>query len=149
MTNRFVCFAPSRLEAAALRRGLPDDVVRHTGMGRAAARHIDQIDVLDQVDAIAVAGIAGGLSRGVATGDVVVATEVRGPDGIVDCPSAPMLAAEFRRTGLTVHLGPVDSDHHIVTGRERTIRADLGALCVDMESAALCAAPMIDRHTQS
>lgn len=140
MTNQFVCFAPSRLEAAALGRGLPAGIVRHTGMGRAAGRRVDNSalsGLLDSADVMAVAGIAGGLSPRVRTGDVVVATEVRGPDGIVACPSAPMLAAEFRRSGLTVHLGPVDSDHHVVTGRERAIRADLGALCVDMESAAL------------
>nr|WP_245561604.1 4-hydroxy-3-methylbut-2-enyl diphosphate reductase [Actinomycetospora chiangmaiensis] len=67
-----------------------------------------------------VAGAGGALVGGIAPGDLVVASEVRGPDGAsVALPTAPVLAAALRATGLTVHVGPVVSADHVVTGAER------------------------------
>ncbi|MDT7744361.1 MAG: 4-hydroxy-3-methylbut-2-en-yl diphosphate reductase, partial [Actinomycetota bacterium] len=67
-----------------------------------------------------VAGVAGALGRGITPGDLVVADEVRGPEGrSVRLPSAPLLAAALRAAGLTVHVGPVVSAEHVVTGAER------------------------------
>ena len=66
------------------------------------------------------AGVAGALAGGIAPGDLVVADEVRGPDGgSVRLASAPLLAAGLRAAGLTVHVGPVVSADHVVTGVER------------------------------
>jgi 4-hydroxy-3-methylbut-2-enyl diphosphate reductase len=123
-----VIAAPLRVERAALRRARTP-VVR-TGMGwqRASAW-------TTQAAAVLVAGVAGGLDPRVRVGDLVVATEVRGPDGtVVACPSAPLLAAELRRLGLSVHCGPIGSSPRLVdaTGRDRLDTA--GALAVDMES---------------
>jgi len=115
---------------AARTAGAP---VVHTGMGpgrslRAAARLGDATGVL-------VAGVAGGLDPIVRPGDVVVASEVRGPDGdAVPCPSAPMLAAALRRLGLTVHVGPIESRPKVVTGVAREKLAAGGALAADTES---------------
>ena len=135
-------FAPMRMEARALRRALPPDApLRRTGRGltratRAAAGH-------GSTGALAVAGIAGGLSPALRPGDLVVATEVRrdGPAGgeALPCPAAPMIAAALRRRGLTVHLGPVVSSHRLVDGAARDRLASTGALAVDTESAALLA----------
>ena len=86
------------------------------GMGSRAA--------LPDGDAFLVAGVAGGLGPSVRPGDVVVA-----PD-----PSAPLLAGELRRRGLTVHIGPIHTSDHIVTGAER--RA-YHAIAVDMETSHL------------
>jgi 4-hydroxy-3-methylbut-2-en-1-yl diphosphate reductase len=81
-------------------------------------------------DGFLVAGLAGGLAPSVRPGDLVVA-----PD-----PSAPMLAGELRRLGLTVHIGDIHTSDHVVTGTERSRLASTGALAVDMETAALRAA---------
>jgi 4-hydroxy-3-methylbut-2-en-1-yl diphosphate reductase len=67
-----------------------------------------------------VAGVAGALVDGPAPGDLVVASEVRGPDArSVPVPTAGVLAAALRAAGLTVHVGPVVSADHVVTGAER------------------------------
>ncbi len=74
-------------------------------------------------------------------GDVVVATEVRGPDGLVrQCSSGPLVAALRRRGIGRVHTGPITSSDHIVKGDDRVALAESGAIAVDMESAWLAAA---------
>jgi 4-hydroxy-3-methylbut-2-enyl diphosphate reductase len=88
--------------------------------------------------AVLVAGVGGGLGPEVRPGDVVVASEVRRPDGPpVPCPSAPLLAGQLRRLGLTVHVGPVASRPSVVDGAARRALASTGALAVDTESAWL------------
>jgi 4-hydroxy-3-methylbut-2-enyl diphosphate reductase len=82
---------------------------------------------LPQGDGFLVAGVAGGLGASVRPGDVVVA-----PD-----PSAPMLAGALRRSGLTVHVGPIHTSDRLVTGSERRALATTGALAVDMETDRL------------
>jgi 4-hydroxy-3-methylbut-2-enyl diphosphate reductase len=89
---------------------------------------------------LVVAGFGGAVARGLTAGDVVVASEVRGPDGtVVGCPSAALLAGALRGLGLTVHVGPVVTTDHVVHGAEREQLAATGALAADMESAALLA----------
>ncbi|WP_326834478.1 4-hydroxy-3-methylbut-2-enyl diphosphate reductase [Amycolatopsis rhabdoformis] len=129
-----VLCAPLRIERAALRgAGLP--AVR-TGMGpRRAAATAARLPAGPRI----VAGIGGGLAPQVRPGDVVVADEVRGPDGAVAVPSAPLLAGALRRLGLTVHVGPVLGVDHVVGERERAELAASGALAVDMESHRLAA----------
>ena len=78
-------------------------------------------------DAFLIAGVAGGLARSVRAGDVVVA-----PDA-----SAPLLAGTLRRMSLTVHVGPIHTSDHVVTGAERERLARTGALAVDMETSLL------------
>ncbi|HET6479705.1 MAG TPA: hypothetical protein VFG35_06630 [Actinoplanes sp.] len=89
------------------------------GMGRRAR--------LPEADAFLVFGVAGGVGADVRPGDLVVA-----PD-----PSAPMLAGALRRLGSTVHVGPIRSSDHLVTGAQRRRIAATGALAVDMETASL------------
>lgn len=130
MTGPVIC-APMHVERRAL-RGAAAPVV-HTGMGpvrstRSAAR-------LRDASAILVAGVAGGLDAAVRPGDVIVASEVRGPDSTaIPSPSAPLLAAELCRLGLTVHVGPIESRPSLATGAGRAALAAGGALAVDMES---------------
>ncbi len=58
-----------------------------------------------------------------------MADEVRGPDrSTVRLPSAPVLAAALRAAGLTVHVGPVVSAEHVVTGAARAALGS-GAPC--------------------
>ncbi|HEY2696224.1 MAG TPA: 4-hydroxy-3-methylbut-2-enyl diphosphate reductase [Pseudonocardiaceae bacterium] len=128
------------LEARALRRGLPRDVVLRTGMGPARSKRAVPTLQSRQAKAFAVAGFGGALTNDLAPGDVVVATEVRTGDTVRACPSAPLLATALRAAGLTVHTGPIRSADHVVHGAERAELASSGALAVDMESAFLAEA---------
>ena len=134
-----VVFAPLRLERRAL-TGSPLSVVR-TGMGptRAGAAAAAAL-ACRPADGVVVAGLGGSLAPSVRPGDLVVASEVRGPDTVVACPSAPALATALRRLGLTVHIGPIWSSDRVVTGARRRQLAQSGALAVDMESGPLAAA---------
>ncbi len=136
MTAAVAVWTPSRPEAAAVRRGLGRGAYRgeveRVGVGgrtRAPRR--------DGAAPVAVAGIAGALAPDLRPGDVVVADEVRGPDGTRLLPGSSLLAARLRRDGLTVRCGPVLSVDHVVDEPERGRLAAAGALVVDMESAAL------------
>jgi 4-hydroxy-3-methylbut-2-enyl diphosphate reductase len=128
-----VIAAPLRAEWAAIRTATTP-VVR-TGMGPRRAR---QAAGRLAGQARLVAGVAGGLAPGVKPGDVVVATEIRGPDGLAHaCASAPLLAGDLRRLGLNVHYGPMLSTEKLVDGPSREAAVAIGALAVDMESAWL------------
>jgi 4-hydroxy-3-methylbut-2-enyl diphosphate reductase len=118
------------VERAALRGTVPAPV--RAGMGPARAR------AARRPGPSLVVGVAGALVPGVSAGDLVVATEVRRPDGEpVPVPSAPLLAGALRRLGLTVHTGPLASSPVLVAGPGRAALAGSGALAVDMESAWL------------
>lgn len=143
MTPKLLVCAPLVTEARALRGVLPDgpDIeVLRTGYGprRTAARSATLSG--RDFDALAVAGLGGAVTDEIETGDVVVATEVRGEDRTVTCPSAPLLAGALRRAGLLVHCGPIATRDHIVRPREHDELAASGVLAVDMESASLAAA---------
>jgi 4-hydroxy-3-methylbut-2-enyl diphosphate reductase len=140
-----VC-APLRIEARAARRGLAghglasQGEVLRTGYGArksaAAAQRLRGF----QADAVAVTGTCGGLAAGLAPGDLIVATEVAGPDGtVVRCPSAPVLAGQLRRAGLRVHEGRIATLASMFDAAERTAAAAAGAIAVDMESSYLLA----------
>ncbi|MGW5486276.1 phosphorylase family protein [Streptosporangium sandarakinum] len=139
MTALLVCTALG-IEARAVRHGLPagDALVLRTGMGperaaRAAAR-------LPSADALAVAGFGGAVREDLRAGDVLVATEVRFGERALPCPWAPFLAAELARHGLPVRTGPLVTCDHVVTGAERGLLAERGALAVDMETWPLAEA---------
>lgn len=125
------------MEARALQRTLPRGTVLRTGYGpRRSARRAAAIADRDCA-AVAVAGLCGAVTDEISSGDVVVATEIRGPDGTLSCPSAPLLAGQLRRAGCTVHCGPIVTTDHLVRAAEHDELAGSGVLAVDMESAAL------------
>ena len=144
--GRLAVCAPLRIEARAARRGLgrhglaTDAWVLRTGYGaRRSAAAAARLRAYD-ADAVAVTGTCGGLAPGLMPGDVIVATEVAGPDGtVVSCPSAPVLAGELRRAGLRVHEGRIATLASMFDAAERTAAAAAGAIAVDMESAYLLA----------
>jgi len=132
--------APLRIECAAVRRGLPGALVLRSGMGAARARSTALRACRIPADAVAVAGFCGAVAGGLRAGDVVVASEVRGPTGVTPCESGPVVAA-LAALGLErVHVGPVASADHLVRGAERAALAREGALAADMESAWLAPA---------
>ena len=133
-----VIAAPLRVEWAAV-RGARTPVVC-TGHGpRRAQRWRSRWSARRPGDtAVLVAGVAGGLAPEVGVGDLVVASEVRGPGGSVRaCAGGAAVAARLRDAGLRVHYGPMVSWPHVVEGEQRQRLATTGALAVDMESAWL------------
>lgn len=137
---RLLACAPMRNEARALRAGLPAAAVRRTGLGaRRSARSAAEL-MASNFGALAVAGVAGGLDPALPSGQIVVASELRGRNGPRSCPYAPVLVAELVQQGLPVTCGPVVTTDHVVRGRERAELARTGALAVDMESAELATA---------
>ncbi len=139
MTSDLLVCTPLRIEERAVRRSLPGVEMLRTGMGPdkagAAARTLPDRPAAT----IAVAGFCGALDDGLAPGDVVVASEVHGPDGTVTrLPAHPFLVAALRERGVEAHVGPVATVSHIVHGAERAeLARRTKAIAVDMESAPI------------
>ncbi|HET9074059.1 MAG TPA: 4-hydroxy-3-methylbut-2-enyl diphosphate reductase [Solirubrobacteraceae bacterium] len=132
---RLTVLAPMAIEAAALRRaGMPVSTV---GMGPASARRGTRaLGVLP--GPVLVAGLAGALAADLQVGDVVLASEIRAPDGkVYRCADPTLLVTLLREAGLRVHVGPVACARRVVRGGARRELARTTALCVDMESAWL------------
>jgi 4-hydroxy-3-methylbut-2-enyl diphosphate reductase len=137
-----IVLTPLRVEARAVAAGAPQLETVVCGMGPRRARRAasDLAAECRGAQAVAVAGFCGGLDPSMRPGDVVVATEVRGPNGSVALPAAPLLASAIARLGLRVHEGPLVSVDHVVRGEERARLATVeGAVAVDMETAWLIA----------
>jgi 4-hydroxy-3-methylbut-2-en-1-yl diphosphate reductase len=134
--------APLRLETRAVRSRLGAGAAVHrTGMGPRRARAAAARAARVPADAVAVAGFCGALDSALRPGDLVVASELRGPAGDARaCPTASLLAGALRRRGLRVHEGPIVSTTRLVRGSERERLRATGAIAVDMESAWLAAA---------
>jgi len=137
---RLLVIAPLRIERAAVRRGLPEALVLRSGVGAARARATAQLAARIPAAAVAVAGFCGAVGEGLRAGDVVVASEVRGPEGVTGCASGPVAAALAALGIERVCVGPVASVDHLVRGAQRGVLADEGVLAVDMESAWLAPA---------
>ena len=137
---RLLVIAPLRIECAAVRRGLPEALVLRSGMGAARARSTALVAARIPADAVAVAGFCGAVGGGMCAGDVVIASEVRGPAGVTACESGPVVDALASRGIARIRVGPVASVDHLVRGAERGVLAGEGALAVDMESAWLAPA---------
>jgi 4-hydroxy-3-methylbut-2-enyl diphosphate reductase len=136
---------PLRIEARAIREGAPRAEVRHIGMGaRRASRAAGALHGAP-ARAIVVAGLCGALQPELQPGDVVLASELRGPAQVIPCADPSVLAGALRRAGLNVHVGPIASRRRVVMGHERERLAGTGALAVDMESAWVVP-HLTDRH---
>jgi len=143
MSALLVC-SPLRLEARAVRRGLPgpdSGSVRVTGYGPARSRRQAQALAAADFGALAIAGVGGGLTDDLAPGDLVVGTDVSDGQHTTRCAAAPLLAGELCRAGLTARAGPVVTVDRLALGAAARHRlASGGALAVDMESAPLAKA---------
>lgn len=126
---KLLVLAPLRIEAVAVRSGLPGITVRRSGMGR---RELDFGDF----GAIGVAGLCGAVDPSLRAGDVVLATELRSEGGeTVACPNSALLAEPLRRMGVKAATGTVYTASKILGRDERLALRDEGVLAVDMESA--------------
>jgi 4-hydroxy-3-methylbut-2-en-1-yl diphosphate reductase len=107
--------------------------VRVSGIGPAKA---GAVSAGAQPKAFAMVGVAGGVARGLAPGDVVVPDELRTSDGVVRrIPMAPMVAAALAQSGLSVRCGPMLSVPKMSRRDELAGLRSGGVLAVDMESA--------------
>jgi 4-hydroxy-3-methylbut-2-enyl diphosphate reductase len=133
--------APLRLEAYMISRGRPPGRVHRTGMGPRRARAAVPALLDDPGEALLVLGFGGGLAQDSEVGEVVVADEVRGPEGtLVRCANADALAGVLESGGLRVRCGAVFSVARPAMGKTRVKLHEEGAIAVDMESAWLAAA---------
>jgi 4-hydroxy-3-methylbut-2-enyl diphosphate reductase len=142
MSAPLLVLAPLRAEVVALRSGLSRGTpVLRTGMGPRRAGDAALRAREHPAKALAVAGVCGAVDPGLATGDVVVASELRDTRGVVQAlPGAALLAKALRSRGLRVALGPLHSAERVLGPHERErLRRD-GALAVDMESSWLVSA---------
>ncbi|HYK26869.1 MAG TPA: 4-hydroxy-3-methylbut-2-enyl diphosphate reductase [Streptosporangiaceae bacterium] len=152
MSKLTIC-APLRIEARALRRGLDGhaaqagdvtqpavhiDIAR-VGYGPVRAAAAGQRIAQAEPDMVAVGGVGGAVAPGLRTGDIVVGSEVTDGGTTVSCPSAPLLAGELRRTGLTARVGQILTVDRLVKPGGHAALAKTGALAVDMETAPLLA----------
>jgi 4-hydroxy-3-methylbut-2-enyl diphosphate reductase len=142
MSRLTVC-APLGVEARALRRGLAGsndqvEVIR-TGYGPVRSAAAAARIAASAPGMLAVGGVGGALTSDLHVGDLVVASEVTDGATTVACPSAPLLAGELRRAGLSAVIGPIATTRHLVRAGEHAELAATGAVAVDMESAPLLA----------
>jgi 4-hydroxy-3-methylbut-2-en-1-yl diphosphate reductase len=143
---------PMGIEARALRAGAPWARTEKFGIGPAKAAKAARL-IEDAGETVVIAGFCGALDPRLEPGDVVLASELRGPDGDVIAAADPsILAGVLRRAGLRVYVGPIVSSPRIVHGERRRELAQTGALAVDMESFWLAQAhgrPVVTLRTVS
>jgi 4-hydroxy-3-methylbut-2-enyl diphosphate reductase len=138
-SGRLLVAVPLRVERAALGGAVPDPFLVGRGHRRAA---LAALSIQSKVDkggyaGLLVTGTCGGLTDELAPGDLVVASEVRGPGAVVQCADPGPLAEALRKTGRSVHIGPIHTAAHLVDGAERASLAATGALAADTESVVL------------
>ena len=132
--------APLSIEALALRSALRDARVVRTGAGPTRSRSAARQLMGSEDSVLAVAGVCGGVDRALEPGDVVVASELRGSTGVRPLFGADALVRALDALGVAAHLGPIQSEDHVVRGPERDrLHAD-GVIAVDMESLWLAEA---------
>jgi 4-hydroxy-3-methylbut-2-enyl diphosphate reductase len=137
---------PLRFEALAL--GSPPRIrVVKTGLGPKRSRRAVTRLRSDESRSVVVVGFSGALDDDLAPGDVVVASEIVGPDRErIACHAPKRLIDALEAEGIRVVLGPIACADHIVRGDERRrLREETGAKCVEMESAWL--RPLADRRS--
>ena len=135
-----VVAAALRVEARALRRGLPGLRILRTGMGPERARAAAARLLAEAAPAVALAGLCGALDPALAPGALVVASELRGDGGAALHLEPAAICAALERVSLTARVGPLISVDHVVRGAERERLHRGGAIAADMESAWLARA---------
>ncbi len=136
-SDEIVVLAPLALEARAVRGGAPWADVRRIGMGPRRAARSARLPATAGGRPILIAGFCGALDPELEPGDIVLASELRGPNGTTACDDPTILAGVLRRGGLRVHVAPILSSDRLVTGQRRQELFATGAVAVDMESAWL------------
>jgi 4-hydroxy-3-methylbut-2-enyl diphosphate reductase len=140
MSDRVLVYAPLRLEEASLSPSLRRRArVIRSGAGPARARIAAARGLaVDDARGVAIAGVCAATRPGLDPGDVVVASELRRPDGTtIPVPGCHLLAGAVRSLGLRAEVGPLASAEQVAGPSERHYLAETGAVGVDTESAWL------------
>ncbi len=132
-----VVAAALRIEARALRRGVPGLRVLRTGVGPERARAAAPRLLAEAAQSVALAGLCGALDGELEPGSLFVASELRGSGRAVQQLDPAPVCAALDRVGLAARVGPLISADHMVRGAERERLREGGAIAVDMESAWL------------
>jgi len=136
-STEIVVLAPLSLEARAVRSGAPWAQVHQIGMGPRRAARSAHLANSAGGHAVLIAGFCGALDPDLEPGDIVLASEIRGPTGTTVCDDPSILAGVLRRGGLRVRIAPIASSQRLVLGERRRTLHRTGAAAVDMESAWL------------
>jgi 4-hydroxy-3-methylbut-2-enyl diphosphate reductase len=139
-TDGIIVLAPLSLEARAVRSGAPWADVHRIGMGPRRAARSAHLSMTTGGRAVLIAGFCGALDPDLEPGDIVLASELRGPTGTTPCDDPTILAGVLRRGGLRVRVAPIASSQRLVLGERRRTLQRTGAVAVDMESAWLAPA---------
>src|ERR1700722_6166500 len=139
-STEIVVLAPLSLEARAVRSGAPWARVHQIGMGPRRAARSAHLANSAGGHAVLIAGFCGALDPALEPGDIVLASELRGPTGTTVCDDPTILAGVLRRGGLRVYIAPSASSQRLVMGERRRTLYRTGAAAVDMESAWLAPA---------
>jgi 4-hydroxy-3-methylbut-2-en-1-yl diphosphate reductase len=139
-TGEIIVLAPLSVEARAVRSGAPWATVHQIGMGPRRAARSAQLAIGSEGRAVLIAGFCGALDPDLEPGDIVLASELRGPTGTTQCDDPSILAGVLRRGGLNVRVAPIASSQRLVLGERRRMLHRTGASVVDMESAWLAPA---------
>jgi 4-hydroxy-3-methylbut-2-enyl diphosphate reductase len=139
-SDGIIVLAPLSVEARAVRSGAPWASVHQIGMGPRRAARSAQLASGAGGRAVLIAGFCGALDPDLEPGDVVLASELRGPTGTTVCDDPAILAGVLRRAGLRVRIAPIASSQRLVLGERRRMLHRTGAAAVDMESAWLAPA---------
>jgi len=126
--------APLRIESFAY--GGADTVIG-AGRDRAQLAGSKLAARLDEHTAVALVGVAGALAPQLVPGDLIIASELRNTESATTrhIPAAALLSAEFKRSRVAAHTGPVVTSATYVRASQRSVLAISGALAVDMESS--------------
>jgi len=134
-----VVYAPIPLDARAARAGSAEARVVHSGIGSRLSRRAAERALRAPGSAVAVTGVCMAIDPTLQAGDLVLASEIRYPDGTVPIPAAGILAGALRRAGINVRVGPIVSNPHGIA-LLRSKRAQLresGAIAADTGSGWL------------
>jgi 4-hydroxy-3-methylbut-2-en-1-yl diphosphate reductase len=134
-----VVLAPIPFDARAARAGASQARVVHSGIGSRLSRRAAERARRAPGSAVAVTGVCMAIDPTLEAGDLVLASEIRYPDGTVPIPAAGILAGALRRAGIEVRVGPIVSGPHGI-GLLRSERARLresGAIAADTGSGWL------------
>ncbi len=150
-TSRHIfVLAPLSVEARAVHSGAPWAGVHQIGMGPRRAARSSELAGGAGGHAVLIAGFCRALDPDLEPGDIVLASELRGPTGTTSCDDPAIVAGVLRRGGLRVRVAPIASSQRLVFGDRWRMLHVMAASAVDRESAWLApiqrARPLVTLH---
>jgi hypothetical protein len=124
------------LETQAVRRAAPGLQVVEAGI------RLSLVKPGQLGDTVVTCGLAGGLKEGLATGTIVVPSQILTPDGVTiacDEELVAALATAAQRLVGEVERGPLVTSATLVTGAARTAWSRRGYVAADMETGFITA----------